>query len=112
MVFMAIGQKKQITVEGVFANEFRTEGLDALRSMKNGKQYTVLNRDYKTGRTTIDKYDYTTQKKVETIVDSQNLDALKEFSAYEFNEDESKFAKDYDEKGSHEMSRSYAEPQS
>ncbi|MAU71772.1 MAG: S9 family peptidase [Pseudozobellia sp.] len=90
MVFMAIGQKKQITVEGVFANEFRTEGLDALRSMKNGKQYTVLNRDYKTGRTTIDKYDYTTQKKVETIVDSQNLDALKEFSAYEFNEDESK----------------------
>ena len=39
----AYAQTKQVTVEEIYEGAFRTEGLDALNSMKNGKQYTVLN---------------------------------------------------------------------
>ena len=85
-----LAQEKQITVEQVYKNEFRTEGMDALRSMKNGKQYTVLNIDRNTGLSSVDKYDYTTLKKVETIVNSADLEAVQRFSDYQFSADESK----------------------
>ncbi|MBU2975433.1 S9 family peptidase [Zobellia sp. B3R18] len=88
--FLAISyaQKKQVTVEAVYGGEFSIERLDALRSMKNGKQYTLLNWDAD-GTTTIDKFDYATQKKVETIVSSDNLQEIEGFSSYQFSDDES-----------------------
>lgn len=89
-VNLSQAQKKPITVEEVYANVFGTEGLDALRSMKNGQQYTVLNRDPSTGATTVDKYDYATLKKVETIVGSNDLTGVDYFSGYTFSADESK----------------------
>ncbi|MBT2159833.1 S9 family peptidase [Zobellia barbeyronii] len=89
-VFLAFSyaQKKQVTVEAVYGGEFSIERLDALRSMKNGKQYTILNRG-ENGATTIDKFDYSTQKKVETIVSSADLPEINSFSAYQFSDDES-----------------------
>ncbi|MFC4095143.1 S9 family peptidase [Euzebyella saccharophila] len=89
--FVAVlsAQNQQITVEKVYSGEFMTEGLDALRSMKNGKQYTVLNTDYATGSSSLDKYDYTTLKKVETLLDSKSLPAIDRFSDYEFSANES-----------------------
>ncbi|MBT9187453.1 S9 family peptidase [Zobellia russellii] len=88
--FLAISyaQKKQVTVEAVYGGDFSIERLDALRSMKNGKQYTLLNWDAD-GTTTIDKFDYATQKKVETIVSSANLQEIEGFSSYQFSDDES-----------------------
>ncbi|WP_400070632.1 S9 family peptidase [Zobellia russellii] len=88
--FLAISyaQKKQVTVEAVYGGEFSIERLDALRSMKNGKQYTLLNWGAD-GTTTIDKFDYATQKKVETIVNSSNLQEIEGFSSYQFSDDES-----------------------
>ncbi|WP_289037099.1 S9 family peptidase [uncultured Zobellia sp.] len=88
--FLAISyaQKKQVTVEAVYGGEFSIERLDALRSMKNGKQFTLLNWDAD-GTTTIDKFDYATQKKVETIVSSANLQEIEGFSSYQFSDDES-----------------------
>ena len=88
--FLAISyaQKKQVTVEAVYGGEFSIERLDALRSMKNGKQYTLLNWGAD-GTTTIDKFDYATQKKVETIVSSANLQEIEGFSSYQFSDDES-----------------------
>ncbi|SHI68129.1 S9 family peptidase [Pseudozobellia thermophila] len=83
-------QEKQITVEEVYRNGFGTEGLDALRSMKNGKQYTVLNIDRSNGATTVDKYDYATLEKVETIVGSNDLQGVPGFRDYTFSADESK----------------------
>lgn len=83
-------QNKKITVEDIYSGEFRTEGLDALRSLNNGKQYTILNLDRSAGTSTIDIYDYATQKKVGTVVSSVDLPEIKNFSSYEFNDDESK----------------------
>ena len=37
------GQQKQINLEEIWSGAFRTKGLDELRSLKNGKQYAVLN---------------------------------------------------------------------
>ena len=84
------GQDKPITVEEIYNGAFRTEGLDALSSLENGKQYTVLNTDRSSGNTSIDKYDYATLKKVGTVVSSADLSEIQSFSSYAFNNDESK----------------------
>ncbi|MDB4291924.1 S9 family peptidase [Maribacter sp.] len=89
-VHLAIAQKKQITVEEIYKGEFRTEGMDALRSLKNGKQYTILTINRSDRTTTIDKYDYKTQEKVETVLSSADLNEIQNFESYEFNADESK----------------------
>lgn len=85
-----MAQQKKISVEEIYSGSFKTEGLDALRSLKNGKQYTVLNFDREKGTSSIDTYDYVTQQKVETKVSSEDLDDIPYFSSYEFNDDESK----------------------
>ncbi|TKD60973.1 S9 family peptidase [Flavobacterium sp. ASW18X] len=87
VISQAVGQKKQLTLEEIWGGAFRTEYMDALRSMKNGKQYTVLNFTGP-GQSSLDKYDYKTQQKVETIVASS--DAVPFFTSYEFSADESK----------------------
>ena len=83
-------QDKKISVTEIYNGTFRTQGLDALRSMKNGKQYTVLNFDRAKRTSTIDKYDYATQQKVETIISSVDIPQIENFSSYEFSGDETK----------------------
>ncbi|WP_340077691.1 S9 family peptidase [Leptobacterium sp. I13] len=85
-----IAQNQQITLEEIWGGAFRTESMDVLRSLNNGKQYAVLNVDRRTKATTVDVYDYETLEKVKTLVSSNNLDALDNFSSYEFSNDESK----------------------
>ena len=85
---ISFSQKKKISLEEIWGGNFRTQGLDALRSMKNGTQYTVLNFDRSSGTRSIDKYDYKTQQKVSTIVASS--EEIPPFSSYAFNNDESK----------------------
>ena len=83
-------QEKQVTIEEIYQGAFRTEGMDALRSMNNGKQYTVLNMDREKMTSSIEKYDYKTLNKVGTIVNSSNLEGVGNFSAYSFSDDEKK----------------------
>jgi len=85
-----LAQTKRITVEEIYGGVFRTEGMEALRSMKNGKQYTILNANRTDGSTSLDKYDYKTLAKIETIVSSSDLEGIANFSSYEFSDDESK----------------------
>ena len=85
----AFSQKKQITVDEIYGEVFKTKGMEALRSMKNGKHYTILNLDETTKKASIDKYDYETLNKLETIVSSSTLNGL-DFESYTFSDDESK----------------------
>ncbi len=87
---MAYSQKKQITVADIYQGVFRTDGMKALRSMKNGKQYTILNLDRSTRASNVDTHDYLTGEKIETIVSSVDLPEVEGFSSYEFTADESK----------------------
>ena len=83
-------QNKEITLEEIFNGTFRTQRMDVLHSMKNGKQYSVLNFDRTSRTSSIDIYDYKTLEKVKTVVNSDSLEAIKHFSKYIFSEDESK----------------------
>ncbi|HAI18625.1 MAG TPA: S9 family peptidase [Xanthomarina gelatinilytica] len=87
--FLTSAQNKEITLEDIWTGAFRTEGMDALHSMKNGQQYSVLNFDRTSGTTSIDVYDYKTLKKVKTLVNSNQLEAIPNFSDYTISEDES-----------------------
>ncbi|UAM98707.1 S9 family peptidase [Polaribacter litorisediminis] len=80
---------KEITLEKIWNGTFSPERMNALNSM-NGDFYSLLNRDQKTGATTVDKYSYATLEKVATIVNSENLQDLNSFSSYSFNNDETK----------------------
>ena len=82
-------QQKKITVEEIYKGAYRTSGMEALRSMNNGTQYTVLNFNRSDKTTSIDKFDYKTLQKVETIV-SSSQNEIPSFSSYSFSKDESK----------------------
>ncbi|BAO76146.1 S9 family peptidase [Winogradskyella sp. PG-2] len=83
-------QDKQISLQDIWSGEFRIERMQALHSMKNGKQYSVLNFDRQSRTATIDIYDYKTLEKVKTLVSSSDLEEIQGFFDYSFSEDESK----------------------
>jgi dipeptidyl-peptidase 4 len=83
-------QKKDISLEEIWGGEFRTERMDVLRSLKNGKEYSVLNYNKAQRASTIDVFDYKSGKKVQTLVNSSELEDVPYIISYEFNGDESK----------------------
>ena len=85
---LSSAQTKEITLDAIWNGTFRTEGMQSLHSMNNGKQYSVLNNEK--GSTAIDVYDYKTLSKVETLVNSKDLKDIAHFSDYTFSNDESK----------------------
>lgn len=88
--YLSSAQNNSITLEDIWSNgTFRSQRLDALHSMNNGKQYSVLNFDRRNGVTTIDVYDYKTLEKVNTLVNSSTINGLKYFTDYKFSNDES-----------------------
>ncbi|MGD1946692.1 MAG: S9 family peptidase [Croceivirga sp.] len=86
-VTCSVMAQKQITLDEIWRGKFITEGMDVLRSMKNGKQYTVLNFNRSPRTSSLDKYDYKTLQRVETIVTSS--ETVPFFTSYEFSDDES-----------------------
>jgi dipeptidyl-peptidase-4 len=83
-------QQKDITLEEIWSGTFRTNGLDVLRSLKNGKEYSVLNYDRNTKTSTVDVFNYKSGDKVRTLVTSNDLAGITRISSYEFSKDESK----------------------
>lgn len=83
-------QQKNITLEEIWNGSFRTEGLDVLRSLNNGKEYSVLNYDREAKQSTVDVYDYKSGEKVRTLVTTTELKGIDHIISYEFNSDESK----------------------
>jgi len=89
LIHPIFSQNKTITLEDIWANNtFQTESLQAFHSMQNGDFYTILNRNQY--GTYMDKYDYATLEKLETIVQGKDLEGIKYFDAYTFNKDETK----------------------
>jgi hypothetical protein len=62
-------QEKSITLEDIWKNNtFRTERLQALHPMSNGKEYAVQNFDRAARLGTVDIYNYESGEKVRTAV--------------------------------------------
>jgi dipeptidyl-peptidase-4 len=87
---LGVAQNKEINLEDIWNGTFRTEGMQALHSMNNGKQYSVLNFNRSDRSASIDIYDYKTLEKVKTILNSSDLAEIQDFFDYSFSEDESK----------------------
>lgn len=83
-------QQKKITLEEIYDGTFRMQYLDRLHSMNNGKEYAVLNTDRNSGVKTLDVYSYKTGEKVNTLINSSEIDGLDYFIGYTLSEDESK----------------------
>ncbi|MDT0558488.1 S9 family peptidase [Ichthyenterobacterium sp. W332] len=83
-------QTKEISLEDIWSGTFRTQGMQSLHSMKNGKQYSVLNFDRANRTSSIDIYNYKTLEKEKTLVNSADLSEIQYFIDYTFNNDESK----------------------
>ena len=79
---------QEITLEDIWAKgTFRSRSIDEIRSMKNGENYCILKREG------IEKYAYSTGKKIEQIVSLSDLKFKTENEYvfdYRFNQDESK----------------------
>ncbi len=84
-------QEKNITLDDIWHDgTFRQERLEALRSMDNGEEYTVLNIDREARAVKIDAYRYDTGEKTATLVNSGKIQGLRYFQSYDFNADETK----------------------
>ncbi|MFI8379208.1 S9 family peptidase [Leeuwenhoekiella sp. NPDC079379] len=83
-------QQKNISVEEIYNGTFRMQYLDRLHPMQNGKEYAVLNTDRKSGIKTLDVYSYETGEKVNTIINSSEIEGLDYFIGYTLSNDETK----------------------
>lgn len=93
LLFIAVtasvaAQHKEITLEEIYDGSYSTEGLDALRSLRNGREYSVLNYNRQAKSSTIDVYDYKTGEKARTLLNSSDLKGIDRVFSYEFNTDE------------------------
>ena len=79
-------QLKKVTLEEIWGGKFNQEYINDIQSMNNGEFYTVL--EYGNTGTSIDKYSYSSFKKVSTIVDGANLPDAPFFTSYTFSPDE------------------------
>ena len=86
----AFAQQKKISLEEIWNGTFNTEKLEVLRSMQNGREYTVLNTNPAKGLSSIEAYDYLTQEKTRTLLASGGSGAIPYFTSYEFSRDESR----------------------
>jgi len=79
-------QNTEITLEDIWkTGKYRQDNVWGINSMNDGAHYSILN--YNQNGVSIDRYDYKTQTKTETILESSNIDNLR-FSSYAFNADE------------------------
>lgn len=83
-------QNKAFTLEEIWRGAFRTEGLQSLHSMKNGTEYSVIERDGTSGATNIEVYTYKTGEKARTLVSTSLIDNLDSFQGYSFSKDENR----------------------
>jgi dipeptidyl-peptidase-4 len=87
----AVIAQQKISVEEIYTGAFRTKGMDDLQSLKNTNQYTVLNFDRTSRSQQIDLYDFSTLKKVATLLDTKDFSELKNgIDSYTFSSDEKK----------------------
>ncbi len=85
-----VAQEKKISLEEIWNGTFSQERLESLRSLNNGTEYIVLNQDRNAGTSSIDVYSYKTGEKVRSLVNSANLDQIKNFDSYQLSDSEGK----------------------
>ncbi|HLA54471.1 MAG TPA: S9 family peptidase [Flavobacterium sp.] len=88
LVCFSVAAQQKITVEDIYTGAFRAKGMDELQSMHNTNQYTVLNFDRATKSAAIGLYDFSSLKKISTLIDTKDYKELPSIDSYTFSADE------------------------
>src|SRR5690625_803502 len=82
-------QNKDISLEDIWQKHtFSQERLEALRSLKNGEEYTVMDFNRAQRSVSIEAFSYKTGEKTRTIINSNAIPHLDYFQTYSFNDEE------------------------
>ena len=81
-----VNAQQQITLEDIWGGKFSQEYINDIQSMNDGEHYTIL--EYGNSGTSVDKYSYSSFKKVSTIVNGSDLSEAPFFTGYSFSPDE------------------------
>ncbi|NDP26190.1 MAG: S9 family peptidase [Flavobacterium sp.] len=88
-VLTTVFAQQKITVEAIYTGQFQPKGMVELQSMKNTNQYTVLNFDQASRSLQIELFDFSTLKKVNTLIETKNQSKLGDgIDSYTFSSDE------------------------
>ncbi|RZJ36439.1 MAG: S9 family peptidase [Flavobacterium sp.] len=90
LVAISATAQQKITVDEIFTGAFRVKGMDELQSMHKTNQYTVLNFDRASRSMSVDLYDFSTLKKVSTLISTADHKELEGIDGYSFNANEDK----------------------
>ena len=82
--------QQKIEVEQIWNGTFRTNQLNALNTLHNKNQYSVLDYNRNTNSFTIDAFDFTTLEKVQTLFNSTDFPEIKMISDYSINKTDDK----------------------
>ena len=100
-----LAQDKKLDLQDIWLKgTFDIATLEAFRSMKTGDFYTVLNHN--SYGTYLDKFDYATLKKIETVVVGKDLPGIRYFDDYDFDRSERKLLLGVDLKPVYRRSKS------
>lgn len=80
--------QQNITLEAIWGGAFRTQGMEALQSLKQTNQYTVLDFDRGNKSFQINLHDFATLKKVKTLFETQKTPQISSVDSYSFNDAE------------------------
>jgi len=78
-------QPQRITVEDIYSGTLSPRGMESLRSLANGKEYSILSR--RNGVSSVERFSYEAMEPLGTIVSSER-EGIPAFSTYEFSRDE------------------------
>ncbi len=87
--FFNVYSQQQLTLEAIWGGKFRTEYLEEIQHLKNGKEYSTLTFNRATNETKIEAYNYHNPTQHNTLLSSKDL-TIPNFDTYEFNSNETK----------------------
>lgn len=90
LCFSTLFAQQNITLEAIWGGAFRTQGMDALQSLKQTNQYTVLDFNRSSKSFQINLFDFETLQKVKTLFDTQKTPEISSVDSYSFNTAENK----------------------
>jgi dipeptidyl-peptidase 4 len=83
-------QNTQFSLDSLWKNAYAPKRLESIHSMNNGKQYTVLEKDFKTRSSKIVLHDFLKPENEEVIVATDNKQQIPFFESYAFSKNEEK----------------------
>lgn len=85
-----VNAQQQIEIAQIWNGTFRTNQLNALNTLHTKNEYSVLDYNRNTQTFTIDAFDFTTLKKVQTLFTTANFPEITEISDYSINKTDDK----------------------